>query len=1406
MSQSQQSLLNGNTNGYANGHANGRTSGPEWDAKIQKLNGELREAKYLAGFHGDALIGDITRPGVKWWTDLRSILTFQHLPAIKNVLVHYIKTKTLDKTNLAELVGSISNDSLLRAKFIETEVKNKYERMLHPPITYLGDAFKYRTPDGKFNSAMHPHLGEAGAPYAKTVPSKTHPLGALPDPADLFDRLMAREDPGPDGKGRPSTSGLSSMLIYHATIIIHDIFRTNDADKNISDSSSYLDLSPLYGFTEEMQRKIRDDKYKLGLLKPDTFAEDRLLRQPPGVCIYLVMYNRYHNYVATQLRRINENGRFSVPSKYTLSPLASAAKEFVKDADEAFTDDIWKYHNEWKRRRSAGIDDDDDEDEDFDDLADTLRQRILAGIEEGLRKESERQKALCVQVTGKEHSDDADEKSKSISPEGVLQQFLKAHEAAWDKLDEDLFQTARLITCGMYIQISIHDYLRGLMGFMNFDTNFTLDPRVDMKNHKNVSRGLGNQVTVEFNLLYRFHCAISMKDESYAEDFMAELFEKDEQWDPKSMGLPQFMQEMGKMKAKEGLKKPLEPWQQEFGLRKDGNPRFKPFKRNEYTGLFDDEAMVNELTSAMDDPIANFGPLNVPRCLRAVEILGIMQARKWEIGTLNDFRDFFQMKRHETFESITPNEQVQNALRDLYEHPDKVELYPGIFCETNQANGQLNADPGPSDLDSALWAAIFSDAITLVRSDRFYTVDWNTNSLTNWGMKEVTPDNDVCKSSMFHRLIQRAFPEWYPYDSIRFFHPFYTGEKLAELAKAQGYDKEFCVKTTPLKKAKKNSRGEMTNFDFELTKSNPQRPSKTVYLTHSDDIKRILEDTSDILVHPARTRISDLPPEIHDVLKPGQNNDPEKNGVSLAAAAEHSTVDHEHIQSYLVEIARNIIKREVVTTDKTKGIYQLDIVRDFAIPIVTRFVADFLGFGHLLRSDTNSHAPYSENEIYQHINNCQVFLSYNTDETKLLKRRKAFRDSMSFLLKLAQEGNICEAGKWRTTRWLQGFFGAIASFGHDKPNFMTALGYRVAGEVLQREKNTTKAATILLLTGLDSAYNVVLAFTSVMESFFQNLYAEKPNARGEEIRAAWLEIQKLAFEDDAKSNERIQALVLKVQRWSVRLPIVRKASQSTTIQAYNWETKKHEQITLAKGTVVVCDINKAEKRNTSESADERHELNYCSSFAEAFSEYHPKHVAATGLVIMVKVLAQLKNLRRGHDTQGVSKKVSIDAASVGYANYMAPMRLKEIELKVKEAREKKELTEEQLEAIFPSEIRKPATATYLTTEWDEMVPFPTTWKLRFDGYGVSDYSKNNYEVLKVFKIPDDIQPFYQPNGPSKIGGSFATPVCVCHNSWKKGDKNKGHEGHEHEAGAHEVLSACGHAHAPMPATSGCKIG
>jgi len=262
--------------------------GPLRQSEMNKLNQQLAKSRYIAGFHGDTLIGNKQVLKLGLIDDLRRILTWDNAPQIIKLIRKLIRGGGLDTRAGAQIFASMSIFSENRAKYIEKQVKAKYDRMLHPPLTYLGGAFKYRAADGKFNSALHPHLGQAGAPYAKTVPAITHPLGALPDPGDLFDRLMAR-DPG----GRASKSGLSSMLIYHATIIIHDIFRTNDRDKNISDTSSYLDLSPLYGFNDEMQRKVRDDKYKLGLLKPDTFAEDRLLRQPPGVCIMLVMYNRY---------------------------------------------------------------------------------------------------------------------------------------------------------------------------------------------------------------------------------------------------------------------------------------------------------------------------------------------------------------------------------------------------------------------------------------------------------------------------------------------------------------------------------------------------------------------------------------------------------------------------------------------------------------------------------------------------------------------------------------------------------------------------------------------------------------------------------------------------------------------------------------------------------------------------------------------------------------------------------------------------------------------------------------------------------------------------------------------------------------------------------------------------------
>ena len=64
---------------------------------------------------------------------------------------------------------------------------------------------------------------------------------------------------------------------------------------------------------QEAQNTVRT--FKDGKLKPDTFAEERLLGQPPGVCVMLVMYSRFHNYVADNLAAINEDNRFDVPQQ-----------------------------------------------------------------------------------------------------------------------------------------------------------------------------------------------------------------------------------------------------------------------------------------------------------------------------------------------------------------------------------------------------------------------------------------------------------------------------------------------------------------------------------------------------------------------------------------------------------------------------------------------------------------------------------------------------------------------------------------------------------------------------------------------------------------------------------------------------------------------------------------------------------------------------------------------------------------------------------------------------------------------------------------------------------------------------------------------------------------------------------
>jgi hypothetical protein len=105
--------------------------------------------------------------------------------------------------------------------------------------------------------------------------------------------------------------------------------------------------------------------------------------------------------------------------------------------------------------------------------------------------------------------------------------------------------------------------------------------------------------------------------------------------------------------------------------------------------------------------------------LRLVVILGISQARRWHVGTLNELRKFMDLKPHKSFKDINPDPDIQEAMKALYKEPDLVEMYPGILFE----HSKKSFFPG-SGLCAGftITRAILSDAVTLVRGDRFYTL------------------------------------------------------------------------------------------------------------------------------------------------------------------------------------------------------------------------------------------------------------------------------------------------------------------------------------------------------------------------------------------------------------------------------------------------------------------------------------------------------------------------------------------------------------------------------------------------------------------------------------------------------------------------------------------------------------
>ncbi|KAL0943160.1 fatty acid oxygenase [Colletotrichum truncatum] len=702
----------------------------------------------------------------------------------------------------------------------------------HPPMTTLAEEHKYRAADGSGNNIHSPKMGAANQPYARSTPAKSYQNPNQPDPEMVFDMLFARGD-----EFKPHPNKISSVMFYLATIITHDIFQT-DGFSGVNRTSSYLDLAPLYGRNQDEQNAMRT--MKNGLLKPDTFSSKRVLGFPPGVGVLLIMFNRHHNYTATQLATINENNRFPRPS--------------------------------------------------------------------------------------------------SNEPQD---------SAAWIKYDNDLFQTARLITCGLYVSIVLRDYVRTILGMNRSSSSWALDPRTNEGKSilsQQTPEGTGNQVSVEFNLIYRWHNTISPRDEKWTKDVMTKVLGKD----PSEMTVKEF----GHAVRDWEKRIPEDPAQRGF----------MDLPRNA-DGTLREGDLAKIFKESVEDVAGSYGANRIPEVMRPIELMGIMSSRNWNCATLNEFREHFGLTRHPTFEDINPDKEVADKLRFLYGSPDAVELYPGLIAE--KAKPPMAPGSGLCG-NFTMTRAILSDAVALVRGDRFYTIDYTPKNLTNWGFNQANYDHNVDQSHVMYKLVYRAFPNSFQHNSIYAHFP-------------------FTVPSENKKILDKLDRSYLYTWDEPKTKT----PLITI-LSH--------KAISDILYSPQDFKVITGDAIRHLVAQPGKDygwdfclsGDGKANAMNrtLVRKALISGPWEKEIWKWYTHVTPKVLQLNSFPIPKNKR--EVDIVRDVINVTNTRFNAAL--FCMPIKNEESPWGIYTDQELYSVLGALFQSVFMDADIANSLKLRTIARD------------------------------------------------------------------------------------------------------------------------------------------------------------------------------------------------------------------------------------------------------------------------------------------------------------------------------------------------------------------------------------------------------------------------------
>jgi prostaglandin-endoperoxide synthase 2 len=205
--------------------------------------------------------------------------------------------------------------------------------------------------------------------------------------------------------------------------------------------------------------------------------------------------------------------------------------------------------------------------------------------------------------------------------------FLREHNRLCDELriaqpkwdDERLFQTARCMVTAMLLKIVVEEYI-------NHITPYCFKFKLDPLSFCDADWYRQNWMTVEFNLLYRWHGLVT--DEVHL-----------------------------------------------------GNSTIPVRETMFNNGILVDRGLGEVFEAASDQQSGEIGLFNTPEFLMPTERASIKLGRLSRLRSYNDYRALCSYPRVERFDQISSAPMVQKALKDLYKDVDQIELYVGLFAE-----------------------------------------------------------------------------------------------------------------------------------------------------------------------------------------------------------------------------------------------------------------------------------------------------------------------------------------------------------------------------------------------------------------------------------------------------------------------------------------------------------------------------------------------------------------------------------------------------------------------------------------------------------------------------------------------------------------------------------------------------